>query len=109
LRRTDYARCLKTGHVTVLFTSDEHGYLQPAARLQREVKEARQANPGGTLLISSGDVFEGSAETGVLRLDGCRELMAKAGYGAMTLGNHDFDRGTLRDVVQGYLQHASAL
>ena len=100
---------MKTGHVTVLFTSDEHGYLQPAARLQREVKEARQANPGGTLLISSGDVFEGSAETGVLRLDGCRELMAKAGYGAMTLGNHDFDRGTLRDVVQGYLQHASAL
>lgn len=85
---------MKTGHVTLLFTSDEHGYLQPAARLQREVKAARQDNPGGTLLISSGDVFEGSAETGVLGLDGCRQLMAKAGYGAMTLGNHDFDRGT---------------
>ncbi|MFN8609621.1 MAG: bifunctional UDP-sugar hydrolase/5'-nucleotidase [Vulcanimicrobiota bacterium] len=93
---------MKTGHVTILFTSDEHGYLQPAARLQREVKEARQSNPGGTLLISSGDVFEGSAETGVLGLEGSRDLMARAGYGAMTLGNHDFDRGpeVLKDWVR---------
>lgn len=95
---------MKTGHVTLLFTSDEHGYLQPAARLQREVKAARQDNPGGTLLISSGDVFEGSAETGVLGLDGCRELMARAGYGAMTLGNHDFDRGT--KVVKDWVKRA---
>jgi len=95
---------MKTGHVTLLFTSDEHGYLQPAARLQREVNAARQANPEGTMLISSGDVFEGSAETGVLGLDGSRELMAKAGYGAMTLGNHDFDRGT--EVVKDWVQKA---
>lgn len=95
---------MKTGHVTLLFTSDEHGYLQPAARLQREVKEAREANPGGTLLVSSGDVFEGSAETGVLGLNGSRDLMARAGYGAMTLGNHDFDRGTA--VVKEWVKKA---
>ncbi|MBS2037562.1 bifunctional metallophosphatase/5'-nucleotidase [bacterium] len=95
---------MKTGHVTLLFTSDEHGYLQPAARLQREVKEARQANPNGTLLLSSGDVFEGSAETGVLGLNGSRDLMARAGYGAMTLGNHDFDRGTA--VVKEWVRKA---
>lgn len=93
---------MKTGHVTLLFTSDEHGYLQPAARLQREVAEARKANPGGTLLISCGDVFEGSAETGVLGLQASRDLMAKAGYGAMTLGNHDFDRGT--DVLKDWVK-----
>lgn len=92
---------MKTGHVTFLFTSDEHGYLQPAARLQSEIKAARLENPTGTMLTSSGDVFEGSAETGVLGLDGCRDLMAKAGYTAMTLGNHDFDRGSevMKDFV----------
>ena len=38
---------------------------------------------------------------GVLGLDGSRQLLAKAGYGAMTLGDHDFDRGT--DVLKDWV------
>lgn len=84
---------MKPAHLTLLFTSDEHGYLKPAPKLQSAVQQAREANPEGTLLLSSGDVFEGAAETGVLGLDPSRKLLAEAGYDVITLGNHDFDRG----------------
>lgn len=84
---------MKTSHVTLLFTSDEHGYLKPAPRLQSEVQQARKDNPEGTLLISSGDMFEGAVETGVLGLGPSQQLLDAAGYDVITLGNHDFDRG----------------
>jgi 5'-nucleotidase / UDP-sugar diphosphatase len=84
---------MRPAHVTLLFTSDEHGYMKNAARLQSEVQRARGANPDGTLLVSSGDVFEGAVETGVLGLEPSKQLLADAGYDVLTLGNHDFDRG----------------
>jgi 2',3'-cyclic-nucleotide 2'-phosphodiesterase (5'-nucleotidase family) len=79
--------------VSFLFTSDEHGYITRQAKLQQEVTRTREENPDGTLLISCGDVFEGSAENGVLGLEASRSMLDVAGYDLATLGNHDFDRG----------------
>lgn len=84
---------MRPAHVTLLFTSDEHGYLRPARNLQSAVIQARQENPEGTMLLSSGDFFEGSADTGILGIQASLDLMGKAGYDVMTVGNHDFDRG----------------
>jgi 5'-nucleotidase/UDP-sugar diphosphatase len=79
--------------INLLFTSDEHGYTSRQTKLQQKVDATRAENPEGTLLISCGDVFEGSAETGVLGVDASRQMLETAGYDLMTLGNHDFDRG----------------
>lgn len=79
--------------VSLLFTSDEHGYITRQSKLQSEVHKARQANPDGTLLISCGDVFEGSSENGVLGLSASHDMLETAGYDVATMGNHDFDRG----------------
>lgn len=79
--------------VSILFTSDEHGYITRQSKLQSEVTKARQANPEGTLLISCGDVFEGSSENGVLGLSASHDMLKTAGYDVATMGNHDFDRG----------------
>ena len=82
-----------TAKVSLLFTSDEHGYISRQSKLQKDVSDARQANPEGTLFISCGDVFEGSAENGVLGVNASRTMLETAGYDVMTMGNHDFDRG----------------
>lgn len=82
-----------TSRVSLLFTSDEHGYISRQSQLQKEVDETRATNPEGTLFVSCGDVFEGSAENGVLGIDASRSMLALAGYDLMTVGNHDFDRG----------------
>jgi 2',3'-cyclic-nucleotide 2'-phosphodiesterase (5'-nucleotidase family) len=89
--------------LTLLFTSDEHGYVSAHSKLHKHVREARQENPDGTLLISSGDVFEGSVETGVLGIEASRRMLEAAKYDLITLGNHDFDRGaeTARDWSAG--------
>lgn len=80
--------------VSLLFTSDEHGYITRQSKLQSEVQKARQAHPDGTLLISCGDVFEGSSENGVLGLSASHDMLKAAGYDVATMGNHDFDHGT---------------
>ncbi len=41
-----------TAKVSLLFTSDEHGYISRQSKLQKDVIDARQANPEGTLFIS---------------------------------------------------------
>lgn len=79
--------------VSLLFTSDEHGYITRQSKLQHEVDRTRQNNPDGTLLISCGDMFEGSAENGVLGVEASRKMLELAGYDLITVGNHDFDRG----------------
>lgn len=94
-----------TAHkVSLLFTSDEHGYVSRQSKLQGEVTATREANPDGTLLISCGDVFEGSAETGVLGLDASKKMLEVAGYDMMTLGNHDFDRGS--EITRDWVKNA---
>ncbi len=79
--------------ISLLFTSDEHGQLKPAPKLQSVIAQTRQDNPGGTLLVSSGDVFQGSAETEILGTKASSDLLRLAKYDVMTLGNHDFDNG----------------
>ncbi len=79
--------------ISLLFTSDEHGQLRPAPRIQSEIQKTRAENPEGTLLVSSGDIFQGSAETEVLGTKASSDLLRLAGYDLITLGNHDFDFG----------------
>ena len=79
--------------VHLFFTTDEHGALKPAVDLQRSIDGCRAESPEGTLLLSGGDVFQGAPESELDHGKPALDLLDKAGYGLVTLGNHDFDYG----------------
>lgn len=51
----------------------------------------RATNPGGTVILSSGDMFQGSADSNLTRGYMVNYSMQYMGFDAMTLGNHEFD------------------
>lgn len=99
--------------LTILHTNDVHSRLEPinktdstcgekdlaaqacfggTARLATAIAEARASTPN-TLLLDAGDQFQGSLFYTFYRGREVAELMARLGYEAMTVGNHEFDDG----------------
>lgn len=70
-------------------TSDglELGFSKIGAYLK--AKEAE--NPYGTIITSSGDMWQGSADSNLTKGALVTELMNYIGFDAMALGNHEFD------------------
>ena len=54
----------------------------------------RANNPGGTLVLSSGDMFQGSADSNLTRGYMVNYAMHYMGFDAMAIGNHEFDWNT---------------
>lgn len=79
--------------LSFVFTSDEHGYLAGAPAIKRVADEARAENPGRTLLVSSGDVFQGAPESDMAHGEPGLQLLKAAEYDVVEVGNHDFDHG----------------
>lgn len=79
--------------------NDFHGALAAngqnpgAARLAAFLKAERAKNPAGTLLLSAGDMFQGSPDSNLLHGKTVVAFMNEAGFDAMALGNHEFDWG----------------
>ncbi len=57
------------------------------------LKEAQAANPN-TILLSSGDMWQGSSESNLTRGKIINDWMSEMDFVSMTLGNHEFDWGT---------------
>lgn len=51
----------------------------------------REENKGGTVILSSGDMFQGSAESNLTRGFLVNYAMNYMGFDAMAIGNHEFD------------------
>ena len=60
----------------------------------------KEEKPDSTIILSSGDMFQGSALSNMTQGKVIVECMNKIGFDAMTVGNHEFDWGT--DVIKGY-------
>lgn len=88
--------------VTFLHGNDFHAHLEPTlirkkpyggyARLATVIRETR-AKEKNVVLLSAGDTFQGTLYFNVY--EGLADLafMNAVGFQAMTLGNHEFDRG----------------
>jgi 5'-nucleotidase len=89
--------------VTLLHTNDTHSRLEPfekgklqgqggIARRAALIARIRKSQPS-TLVLDAGDIFQGTPYYNAF--GGCAEFetMTAAGYDAVTLGNHDFDKG----------------
>ncbi len=60
-------------------------------RLSTYFDTKREANKGGTFIISGGDMWQGSADSNVTRGNLVTYSMNVMNFASMTLGNHEFD------------------
>lgn len=102
----------KWQRLVILHTNDIHGHLPPeeawwinpsfpppignaagAAAVIREERERAEKNGWGFLLLEGGDIFQGTPTGEFSQGRAVIEFMNRMGYDAMTIGNHDLDRG----------------
>ena len=85
--------------IDILSVNDYHGALSEtaanpgAAKLAGWLRAEKAKNPAGTLLVSAGDMLQGSADANLLQGKPVIALMNAVGFDAMALGNHEFDWG----------------
>ncbi|MGE5679195.1 MAG: 5'-nucleotidase C-terminal domain-containing protein, partial [Pseudomonadota bacterium] len=86
--------------VTLLTVNDFHGTLtgdgkkNPGiSKLVSYMKNEEKNNKNGTLILSAGDMFQGSADSNLMYGSPVVTAMNEAGFDAMVLGNHEFDWG----------------
>lgn len=97
-----------TIRLNILTVNDFHGALVEsdknpgAAKLAEYLKNEKAKNPEGTLILSAGDMMQGSADSDLLNGVPVIEVMNEIGFDAMTIGNHEFDWGvkTLKERAQ---------
>jgi len=99
--------------VTMLGTNDLHGAmdrLPPLAGYVDIVRQRRKADGGAVLLVSAGDMFQGTMESNLNEGAAVIRAFNAMGYDAAAIGNHDFDFGAvgpddrLLDEPQGALK-----
>ncbi len=105
--------------LTVLHVNDFHGRVFPiaaksagqpkpmggAAYLAAMIEAGRTGNPRGAILLSAGDMFQGTPVSDVFRGRPVLEMMNRLHFDAMTLGNHEFDWG--RTALAGIIKSAA--
>ncbi|MDR3590619.1 MAG: 5'-nucleotidase C-terminal domain-containing protein [Negativicutes bacterium] len=85
--------------IQVLTVNDFHGALSEnglnpgAAKLAGVIRAAKDKNPVGTLILSAGDMFQGTPDSNLLGGKPVVAVMNAVGFDAMALGNHEFDWG----------------
>ena len=106
-------------NLTILHVNDTHGHIVPyldksidpekqvsgAEYLAKMVELERAANPDGTILLSAGDMFQGTPISNLFHGKPVIEIMNFLHYDAMALGNHEFDWG--QDVLHAIISSAS--
>ncbi len=93
--------------ITIFYTSDEEGYLEPtrdrvkssggSAQVMAALRQ-RGYLPGGdrSLLLGGGDMWTGPAISTWFQGESTVEVMNAMGYQAAAIGNHEFDFGEER-------------
>jgi len=86
--------------------TDFHGNLQASGKLSdgtpitqergsvlaKRIKDIKAANPD-TVILSGGDMFQGTPLSNVLKGQPVIDMMKNIGFDAMALGNHEYDWG----------------
>ena len=91
---------------TIFTINDFHGMLLESSsyagisRIADYLIEEKEANPDNTLILSAGDMFQGTAVSSMSRGRAVVDVMNHIGFDAMTLGNHEFDWGD--EVIMAY-------
>lgn len=76
--------------------SDVDGNMPGIGMLNTFLNNERKKNPGGTVLIANGDMWQGSADSNITYGKIVNQTLNYMGFAALTLGNHEFDWGIPR-------------
>jgi len=76
-----------------LTKSDDHGGLVTVSGYVDAVRDARDQDGGGVLLIDAGDMWQGTLESNLSEGAAMVSAYNALGYAAATIGNHEFDFG----------------
>jgi len=85
--------------INILTVNDFHGALSESgknpgmAKLAAFLKAEVAKNPAGTIIVSAGDMFQGTPESNMLYGKPVVQAMNEIGFSAMAIGNHEFDWG----------------
>ncbi len=85
--------------IVVLSINDFHGSLAPsgknvgAAKLADALKTEKSKDPEGTILLSAGDNYQGSAMSNLLYGEPVSAVFKEIGIEFSAVGNHEFDWG----------------
>ena len=104
--------------LTILHVNDTHGRILPgidktihpttpvggASYLAAMIQAEREKNPDGTLVLSAGDMFQGTPISNVFKGEPVIAVMNAMHFDAMAIGNHEFDWGP--DALQNLQQRA---
>lgn len=72
---------------------DESNYQAGIERLSTYLYDESAANPDGNVILSSGDMWQGSADSNLTSGEIMVNWMNLIGYESMAIGNHEFDWG----------------
>jgi 2',3'-cyclic-nucleotide 2'-phosphodiesterase (5'-nucleotidase family) len=95
-----------TDFIDIYYLNDFHGAIEQDgdsigfSRIGNFLQTQIQESPNSTIVLSGGDMLQGSALSNYYNGLSTIELMDLAGFDAMTLGNHEFDWGL--DTVLNY-------
>ncbi|MGI6714066.1 MAG: bifunctional metallophosphatase/5'-nucleotidase [Bacilli bacterium] len=78
-------------HGSVVYQDTSSGLELGFSKIGAYLKAQEAINPLGTVITSSGDMWQGSADSNITKGKLVTELMNYAGFDAMALGNHEFD------------------
>lgn len=104
-------------HLTIMHTNDVHSRLEPfpmdggknqglgGVAARSEVIKTVRDEVSHTLLLDSGDIFQGTPFFNIYKGEPEIKAMSAMGYDAATIGNHDFDAGL--ENLANQLQHAN--
>lgn len=94
----DRLRPREAVQLTILYTSDEHGWMAPTAdsggaagMLARWREDEGYTEDGPFLVLSGGDIWTGPALSTWFEGEPMVEVMNLMGYDAVAVGNHEFD------------------
>jgi len=99
---TTFFICAAEKKIVVLSFNDFHGSLAPsgknvgAAKFAFALKEERAKNPEGTIIVSAGDNYQGSAMSNLLYGEPVSAVLKEIGVELSAVGNHEFDWGIER-------------
>ncbi len=80
-------------HGAIDFNGESGQYQLGIERLSTLYRNAYEGNPDGTVILSSGDMWQGSAMSNMSCGGAMIDWMNAVGFDAMSIGNHEFDWG----------------
>lgn len=73
--------------------TNDHGKQIGISAMSSFYKSQYDKNPEGTVILSSGDMWQGTADSNITRGETMTNWMNLVGFEAMAIGNHEFDWG----------------